>query len=488
MIERDSQLAAVSGLLERPGPALIVVQGRPGMGLPSFLGHALKGAHQLRFRFPDLADEDQRALLEDSLDRVFGSTTGPIPEVRPVPSLRRSASVSSGDRLTWEGILASVTVRATSPSPRTVLTLESMERAAPSSPRLSEALALGWNAIRRRSTPLVLVLTGSDPEVMDQIAGPDSPLGSAVDARLTLDPLTIRGTSELLSRWRPRDRALAWALLGGVPGRLALLDTSRSLRRNMVSLLLDPSGPLHREMDGLVGGIRSLTHPARYGSLLRAVALGARTWSEIRRAFPGEGDAGRPGPYAERLRSLGLLGVEISLDARVGSRKRRYRVTDPLLTWWYRFVVPRSPELAGGEARRIWIEEVEPRLPQVLSASLAGAVRDLLIKRGAEVLGSEARETGAIWNPECEIPIAGTLRNGAVFYGLDPGATEPPGIEHLRHLEAQISETRYGFGRERRLRIVTSLAEPDTPLKAAAARQEGVRILGPRELLGEALA
>jgi hypothetical protein len=55
----------------------------------------------------------------------------------------------------------------------------------------------------------------------------------------------------------------------------------------------------------------------------------------------------------------------------------------------------------------------------------------------------------------------------------------------LERLSAHMRETRYGFGREVRLRVLASLVGHHPDLERTAARDERVRLVGPTDLVGD---
>jgi hypothetical protein len=295
-------------------------------------------------------------------------------------------------------------------------------------------------------------------------------------------PLTVRGVADALAPWSPEDRLLAWALFGGAAGRIALLDPERSLRRNVDDLLFDPRGPLHRDLDAFLRR-PSLTQPGRYATALTLISRGARGWKEIRRGFEERGQ-GRPGPYVAKLRELRILRAERSLDAAGGQRSTRYFIDDPLVAAWFAWLLPMRPQLLAGRGRDVWRTVLKPALRNAVPGMVPRAVLDLLAHRGVDSIGPRARVYGGLWGPGYDIPVAAVLGNGAVCYGTAPTDWSNASTTHLDGLASQIRETRYGFGREVRLKIVASLAGHGADLERIAARDESVRLMGLRDLVG----
>jgi hypothetical protein len=485
LLEQIENLDALRGALDRPGPALVFVSHGTEIGIPSVLAEALSGIPVAHLPCSELSDLEHREHLDLLLDRVFG------PGPPPAPTSPFDTPSEPVQR--WGDLVASIPLRRSvsgeEPSPgvgagavRAVVVTEA-ERLAVANPRFMDELAEGWERVRRESRPVTLALCfgpGGLPPELESRSARLMDLGSVAIGEV---PLTIRGVAESVSNWKPADRMLAWGLFGGARGRIALLDPGRSLRRNVESLLLDPEGPLHREMDGFLRR-PSLTQPARYAMALGLVARGARDWSRIRRGLESRGQ-GRPGPYVAKLRDLDILRASQSLDAVGGQRSTRYHVTDPMVRAWFAWLLPHRGRLLSGELRDVWESILQPELHRALPGMLPQALVELLTFRGLDSVGPRARVAGGLWGAGYDIPVAGTLRNGAICYGTVRDDWAPSSSMDLENLSAQMKETRYGFGREVRLRILASLVGHHPELERAAARDERVRLVGPRDLVGE---
>jgi hypothetical protein len=72
-----------------------------------------------------------------------------------------------------------------------------------------------------------------------------------------------------------------------------------------------------------------------------------------------------------------------------------------------------------------------------------------------------------------------------VCYGTAPPDWSSGSTTLLTDLLSQIRETRYGFGREVRLKIVASLSGHDGDLERIAARDDTVRLIGLPDLVGD---
>jgi hypothetical protein len=201
---------------------------------------------------------------------------------------------------------------------------------------------------------------------------------------------------------------------------------------------------------------RALQSAGRYASVLRSLALGAREWADILAGTPDLATGGQLAPYLSKLQQLGLVAAEASLDARAGSRSRRYRIVDPFVSFWHRFVLPSLSELADGRGAEVWRRHIRPRLEDHAAQLFPRACRDYLTHHAHGRLPATARTLGGLWGDGYDIEPAGTLRTGAAFYGRTFWERGRITEAEDESLQEEVSHTRYGYGKEARLRVLFS--------------------------------
>jgi hypothetical protein len=190
-------------------------------------------------------------------------------------------------------------------------------------------------------------------------------------------------------------------------------------------------------------------------------------------------------PYLARLQQLGFVAADTSLDARANSRNRRYRIVDPFVWFWHRFVLPHLTDLFDGHSADVWRRHVRPRLDEHASALFPAACREYLTHYADERLPATAREVGSLWGAGYEVDLAGTLRTGAAVYGRTYwglGRTPEAADEAL---VSEMRSTRYGFGKEARLRLLFSTDGFSTGLLRRGARTDVLHLIGIDALFAE---
>jgi AAA+ ATPase superfamily predicted ATPase len=454
---RSEELARLASVLDGLGPDLTVVRGREGAGTTALVARALTDrAHRSYVAVP-VTDADHRALLAERLDLTPG-----------------------GD---WPALLDQLADRLERTRDRTVLVLDGVEHLLAARSRLPVLLAAFWARVRGHALPLHLVLVGSDPAALGALTAEGSPLADMITLDLELGALPFREVTTPLRGWAARDRIVAWAALGGMPSVVRWVDPALGLLPNLRKIVLDPDAPLLRAGTDMLR--RLVQSPARYASILMAIAQGRREWGDIARAVPDFGSSGQLAPYLGRLEELRLVETRRSLDAREGSRSRRYHPTDPFVAFWFRFVLPNFTELERGQAADVWARRIRPFLDDHVRLQFGELAREY-VARYAERLPGPAREIGALWGPGYELDVAATLRGGAVCYGACSWEHSAVGEEAFGPIVRALRDSRYGFGRESRLEVVFHAGGVGEDLVRRAAREDQIRLVGLEDLLGTA--
>lgn len=386
----------------------------------------------------------------------------------------------------WSELFRELLDRATSSRPF-VLILDDAHRLQDARSRFEAGLAEALTTARASQIPFHVVLAGRAGSMPD--VGADFDV-AAPSLLLQVDPLPLRAAAPHLPGTQASDKIRAYGVFGGLPGVLAYLDTSVTVGTNVRRLMLPDQGPLAELPMGWLE--RSVQTVTRYMSVLEALSLGEAEWADLSGAIPDLTKSGQVAPYLKRLAELGFIRSRRSLDAAPRSRSSRYALTDPFLAFWLRFILPWRVSERGSEIVPHYADRIRPHIRDHLQRMMPMMCRRHMDIDALETLGSNARDSGSIWGPSAEIPVAGTLGSGAIYYGVclwDPPTTRPqtPTPTPLMQLDRSIRETRYGFGRQGRIRLVFTGRSTPTWLRREVARRDDARIVDAAGLLGDAL-
>lgn len=476
IVGRSRELGRLRSYLDARDPHLVVVSGIRGGGKSTLVRHAMEDFPGIVHVCPPLPDPEQRAALRLRIQALEGEGGSPATAI--------------ADDAGWEELLDALRRRLPSEGRPFVLVLDDAHR-------LGEARSRYGVAVRRtleqagaggRPFHVVLVAPGGSLAPDDVLDDRDPRTGRVQDAKirsafLEVPPLPFRAASARLPGRRPHEKLRAYGVFGGIPRVLHELDASVTLGTNVRRLLLEPEAPLAD------AGARwlelDLQSPARYYAIMRTLARGEADWATVHAGVSDLTRSGQVAPYLKRLEELGLVESRRSLDASPRGRSRRYGLTDPFLAFSFRFVFPHrweDPNLADVEGEP-WSSWIRPALDEHVRGVFPLVCRQHMEHDAIETLGHAARESGSLWGPGYDLPVAGILTSGAPYYGVCRW-TVAGGDEPFSDVDAALRETRYGFGRERRLRLVfTGRSTPAAVRREAARRRDG-EVIDAEALLG----
>ncbi|ABD39950.1 ATPase [Methanospirillum hungatei JF-1] len=255
-----------------------------------------------------------------------------------------------------------------------------------------------WD-LHMRDNPVMLVLSGSSISIMEQeVLGYKSPLYGRRTGQWQVEPLSFLHMKEFLP-WSCVDLAQVWFTTGGIPAYLELFDPTTDFWSNITRLFLTKGAYLTMEAELLLQ--YEFREPANYLTILKAIAERNTSLGEI---IQQTGlDRSMVSKYLSVLMKLHIVHEELPVTASPGSRKRRYRISDPYLSFWFRFIYP---EMTAIEARQT--PEVLTRVQKnfsLYSGALFELLTEHLIRERVLFPHIHINQLGRWWHNEMEIDL-----------------------------------------------------------------------------------
>lgn len=249
-----------------------------------------------------------------------------------------------------------------------LLVLDEFQHIARESPEVGSTINVWWRE-RGRAAPVFLVLSGSEVGFFERevVSYSASTYGRRA-GQLRLEPFKPRDVGLFLPGWSTEDRIRAYGVFGNMPYYLAHIRGEDDLAQNILDLILMRDGLLHEEARLLLDV--ELPDANAYFSVLRAIAAGQTRVNQIDQRT-GIGDTSRISQMLDRLQRLWLVRKELPVTVRNPERSRKsfYRITDPYLRFWFRFVLPAQGRLADAAGAKRQLEgRVLPQLDEFVSA------------------------------------------------------------------------------------------------------------------------
>ncbi|HEX6748212.1 MAG TPA: ATP-binding protein [Longimicrobium sp.] len=465
-VGRERELAALGAEFDSAKPSLVVIFGRRRVGKSTLLQKALEGRRHVYFQATRVTDADSQALLRNAIAQALG----------PDPLL---AAVSG-----WEGIFAYLVSRVGSDAEGgLVVALDEFPYLCEDNKALPSILQKVWDEVRRSGVPLKLVLCGSAVAFMEDLLAERNPLHGRQSRDLEVGPLPYREAAKMLPGWGAEEALRGFGVFGGMPYYLSLCDPAEDLAANVHRLVLDDGAPLRDEPMHLLQA--ELQSPARYASILRAVADGLTERGDIVNRVMHKGEQSSSiTPYIDRLERMRLLRRMWSMDVQAPekSRNTRYFLDDPFLSFHFRFVLPNLSALQSGHADAVWKLRIEPYMDDYMGLRFEEICRTWVALYGQEKLGVPAGPVGKIWSSDYDVDVAGELLDGRRVAGECKWWKKPAGINVLADLRSEAAKNRYYAGSDP-VHLVFARNGFTPELAAIVQRESDVLLLGLADLL-----
>lgn len=176
---------------------------------------------------------------------------------------------------------------------------------------------------------------------------------------------------------------------------------------------------------------------ALYASILRAVASGEERPSDIARAV-GRHSADEIFDHLRRFQELHFLRREVPVTEWERPRTQRvlYRLADPYLRFWFRFVSPYQSFLQLGKGTEVWEREIAPALDEFVGRTTweEVCVQHLWRRLATNKLSVKFAQLGRWWDGHDEIDLVGLWHARVTLVGECKWTSSPVDEEVLASL------------------------------------------------------
>ena len=251
---------------------------------------------------------------------------------------------SAANYPTWESLLLSLN---RSVDHRITVCLDEFPYLVKSCPALPSILQ---KLLDDKKLKFDLIICGSSQQMMQGfVLDSKESLYGRADEIIKMKPIAPAFVSEAL-RCDAAQAVREYAVWGGVPRYWELRENYDSLYDAIEHLLLTSEGTLYDEPSKLL--YDEMRDTVQASSILSFIGNGANKLSEI--AARAEKQATDITPHLSRLRELGFINKEIPFgESEKKSKKGLYHISDPLLRFHYRYVIPYRSLIELGNSQAV---------------------------------------------------------------------------------------------------------------------------------------
>ncbi|MCM1331758.1 MAG: ATP-binding protein [Bacteroides sp.] len=329
-LDRTDEIAELKRVLNTATPAkFVVVYGRRRLGKSTLIKRVLS-ADDIYYMAGDLVDNVQLEMLQELLSQKF-------PEI--------GMAKFSG----WEELLLMLN-RLT--DQQFTLCLDEFPYMVKHSPELPSILQ---RILDSKTLKYNLIICGSSQRMMQEmILSQSEPLYGRADAILDVRPIPL----PFLQKGLHIDAISTieeYSVWGGVPRYWELREEYASLKEAIRGMMLGTTTVLYDEPKKLF--LDDMKATVQSESLMAVIAGGANRLSEIASRMGRE--ATSLSAPLDKLIQMTYIRREIPFgDSPKKSKKGIYRINDPMMDFYYSFIMPNISNLARGR-KAIVMEEIE---------------------------------------------------------------------------------------------------------------------------------
>lgn len=461
-IGREQELARLERAWQSDRAELIVVYGRRRVGKTTLLRTFCAG----RLGTFWVASLSVEAVLRRSWTETLWQSRHPD---QPDPGFTYH---------TWERAFQALAELA-APGERHVAVVDEFPYLVSADPASPSVLQKVWDE-RLQHTRLMLILCGWHIGMMErEVMTYRAPLFGRRTGQIHLRPLPLRDAAKFFKRYTPAEQIEAYAILGGTPAYLRQFDDREPLITNVVQHVLDPGGYLYAEPPLLLR--EELREPRNYFAILQAIAQGRTQLNEIAQATGLERQP--VSRYLAILQDLQLVERRVPITATQPDKSRKgiYRLREPFLRFWFRYVAAHVSALEAG-----LVEPIARLVTDDLACFVGPAFEDLCAAWVAEqgALGRLAfvpERIGGWWSPAGEVDVVAVGAAGVLF-GECKWTERPVGTNILDDLKRKGEPLARQLG-QRDVRYALFAKSGFTPGLRRRAANEDIHLVVPDDLL-----
>jgi hypothetical protein len=269
-------------------------------------------------------------------------------------------------------------------------------KASPQLPSLLKRELDARGPSQRTGSRARLLICGSAMSVMGSLLAGNAPLRGRAGLELIIQPFGYADTARFWDITDPRLAVLLHSIVGGTPAyrrQFVRDDAPASLADFddwVIRAVLSPSRPLLREARYLLAEETDIREPALYHSVLAAIAGGNGRWGGIA-SYVGR----KTSEISHPLRVLEDCGLVVRDPDCFHSGRSRYRIVEPLISFYEAIMRPRWADLEQGLGVSVWRDSRARFLSGVVGPHLEQICRDFARRHGREVFGQPVGEVGS---------------------------------------------------------------------------------------------
>ncbi len=318
-------------------------------------------------------------------------------------TLTVAADFVDGAYGSWPAALRALAQEASAADPA-IIVIDELPYLVEADPGFAADLQKAWDLTLERSAVL-LVCVGSDVRMMESLVEERSPLRGRPTKEMRVAALSPAAVGKITDAPDPAAAFDRYLMVGGFPLLAASWRGGGDSREFLEGALADDQTPFATTALRIKASeFESELQAAR---VIEAIGHGETAYSRIQSRSGVKGNT-----LTDALNALveakGLVAKDLPLAVPPGKTAAKYRVIDPYLRFWLRFVGPHMDELARGRSDLV-VERILRDWPtyrgRAIEPVVRGAIERLLADPARRTQLSDADLVGSWWRRDHSIEV-----------------------------------------------------------------------------------
>lgn len=344
-IGREKELKFLNDKYETEGGQLIVLYGRRRVGKTETLREFCKGKPHIFYSCTQSTDKVQLQKFSETLLK------------ENIPARKYITGFTD-----WEKAFRAI-VDLPYDDAKKLIVIDEFPYMCKGNKSIPSILQNLWDA-ELRSANVMIVLCGSAMSFIEkEILSEKNPLYGRATGIYKMKEMGFYDAVKFFPEYSPRDKVMAYAVLGGIPHYLKQWNSKLSVAENIKQNILTKGCILYSEVEFLLH--QEFRETPIYNAIIEAVALGNTTLNAVSQKSLVENTA-KTSVYLKNLIEIGIVEREFSVDAKTkelaNGNRGTYKLTDNFFRFWYAFGFANFSQLEDGDVDGVYDYVVEPTL------------------------------------------------------------------------------------------------------------------------------
>ncbi len=245
---------------------------------------------------------------------------------------------------------------------------------------------------------LKIILCGSSLSFMEnKVLSEKSPLFGRRDSQIKLEAFDYLDSAKFVPNYSAEEKAICYGITGGVAKYLSLIDSSKDIHENIISLFFKTNGYLYDETHNLL--TQEFSDITIVNNIIEQIASGENALSIISEKVHESQQT--VSYFLDKLISVGLIGKKKCITEEKNKKKTQYVLKDSMFKFWYEFIPKATSVIEMGQGELYYHKAVEPYLHSYMGPIFENMCQYYTLKQGIEgKYGCFITSVGTWWGQE----------------------------------------------------------------------------------------